>query len=156
MLRWIKGTLWKAIFWWKKRTGFIDFKEDIEVVGTVMSVHMASDGDVTFNIYPDEEYIWSITWYGGLLKSKLHCEVPPWISESVRDVGRSLKKGDRVKVSGAWGFDGVHVSGPDDPSWEPKWYQMIFKEIPMAIVRHQPNVHNGWFEIHPVKKIEKL
>lgn len=151
MLRWIKATFFQLVFWWKKRTGWIDFEETIGVTGTVMSTHVASDGDVTFNVWPDDEFLWSITWYGGKVLTKLHCEVPPWISEDIRKAARSLTKGDRVRVTGQWGFDGVH-SGR---GYKDTWYRFIW-EIILAVARHQPNVHEGWFEIHPVTKLEKL
>lgn len=140
---------WRFVFWWKKRTGFIDFKEDIEVVGTVTGAFTARDGDVTFNVWPDDEYLWSVTWYGGRLKTKLHCEVVPWMPEC-KALAADLKVGDRVRVCGAWGFDGVHTR----KRWK-VWHHYVW-EVLAAVFRHQPNVHDGWFEIHPVTRLERL
>lgn len=149
MLDRIKARFFQFVFWWKKRTGFIDFKEDIEVTGTVMRTHVARDGDVTFDIWPDDEYLWSITWYGGRLKTKLHCEVVPWLA-GPRSTAATLQPGDRVRVKGRWGFDGVHTW----KGWN-AWYWYPI-EVLLAVFRHQPNVIDGWFEIHPVTEVERI
>ncbi len=151
MLGFLWSLLWKVVFWWKKRTGFIDMKETIEVVGTVLSAHSSEDGDRTFDVRLDPEYNRYITGFGGRLtqdvgatEPSLHCEVVPWNSDEVKATFDSLAVGDRVRVKGEWGFDGVHVGT-----------NMVF-EVILALVRHQPNVHDGWFEIHPVTELEKL
>lgn len=149
MLGWLKDRLFKFVFWWKKRTGFIDFKQEIEVVGTVTKTHIARDGDITFDIVPDPEYTWSITSFGGNVLSKLHCEVVPWL-DGPKLTAILLNPGDRVRVRGAWGFDGVHTRR----DWK-VWYHYVW-EIVAAVARHQPNVIDGWFEIHPVREIERI
>jgi hypothetical protein len=63
----------------------------------------------------------------------------------LKDKYDRLKVGDRVFVSGAWGYDGVHVNN---------WPMII--QIPLALIRHQPDMVNGWFEIHPVAMLEIL
>lgn len=151
MLTWITDTFWKFVFWWKKRTGFI-YLGPVVAVGTVVSLRSSNDGDALLNINLDKEYLWLTPKGIGRRRSigKLHCEIPPWVRGRVREVYSTLKEGDRVSVSGEWGFDGVHVIAEYPP-----WY-MFPIELLMAVFRHQPNVQDGWFEIHPVENLEKL
>ena len=74
----------------------------------------------------------------------LHCEVEPWASAELVAAFRTLRIGDRVRVTGRWGFDGVHTGRPE-------WVEVL-----LAVVRHMPNVREGWFECHPVERIERL
>ncbi len=151
VFEWVRGLPWRVVFWWKKQTGFIDMRERIEVTGHVLSIDTASDGDRTFNVCLDAGQERYITGFGGRLTSKssscpaIHCEIPPWVSRGLKGTYDSMEVGQRVRVTGAWGFDGVHV-GYDFFPWE----------VVAALVRHQPNVRDGWFEIHPVESIELL
>jgi hypothetical protein len=149
-MRWLTDSWWKFVFWWKKRTGFIAFFP-VTAAGTVLSLRSSSDGDALLNIelYGDylnltPELIGDYTHHG-----RLHCELPPWIRGEVRDVYAQVKVGDRVEVSGEWGFDGVHLFE------EKKWW-LFPLEVLAAIFRHQPNVRDGWFELHPVTEIKIL
>lgn len=151
MLRWIIGILWRIIFFWKKRTGWIDLGREIEVTGTVAKLESNSDGDRSIALRLDEGQEQWITGFGGRLTTgdrsvgpSLHCEVVPWSDDSLRTVHGSLRIGDRVRVRGAWGFDGVHLG---------VWFPF---EVLLALVRHGPNVHEGWFEIHPVTSLEVI
>lgn len=142
---------WKFVFWWKHRTGFISLGP-VVAVGTVMSLRSSSDGDRLLNIDLDPDYTFLTPKGIGRDRSfgKLHCELVPWIRGEVVEAFDSLQPGDRVSVTGTWGFDGVHLLAEDAP-----WYTFPL-EVLAAIFRHQPNVRDGWFEIHPVEKIEKL
>ena len=151
MLRKLKGLLWRAVFWWKRRTGWIVLAPRVSVVGTVTATESNSDGDVTFDIEVDGEYDWLVTGMGDVNMLDMHCETVPWLAESIQDQARGLSEGDRVCVTGQWGFDGVHTS----PDYDRTWYRFAW-EIFLALWRHQPNMKYGWFEIHPVEKIEKL
>ena len=92
-----------------------------------------------------------ITGFGGRLTHghavdvpALHCEIVPWDREETREVWGALKPGDRVRVKGRWGFDGVHTG------------KGKVADVFLAIIRHQPNMNDGWFEIHPVEELELL
>lgn len=152
-MRWLSDRFWKFIFWWKQRTGFVVFGPCI-VIGTVLSKRSSRDGDCLLNIYLDETQLaFTPSGIGDPTKhGKLHCEIPPWIRGEVREVYDSLQKGDLVRVEGEWAFDGVHLSRESHPPW----WKFVLVEVLGAIIRHQPNVKNGWFEVHPVTKIQKL
>jgi hypothetical protein len=107
------------------------------------------DGDRTFNVRLDAGQEKYITGFGGRLTTEddsvgpsLHCEIEPWAAADLRAIYTTMRVGDRVRVRGAWGFDGVHLGRP------------MWIEILAALVRHQPNMRDGWFEIHPVEAIE--
>ncbi len=151
-MAWLTNLFWRFVFWWKKRTGWLDLGQGIEVTGTVVSLIPPDlDGDMTFNVKLDLGFERYITGFGGRLTTEnaadgpsLHCEIEPWAPDDVRAVYKKLKVGSRVRVWGYWGFDGVHLG------------RSMWIEVPMAIVRHQPNVRDGWFEIHPVTALEIL
>lgn len=145
----IANLFWKFVWWWKQRTGFMVFGPAM-AVGTVLSLRSSSDGDALVNIRLDDDYLWMTPVFGRLSSyGKLHCEIPPWIQGEVREVYAKLKPGDRVAVHGEWGFDGVHLLD------KAPWY-LFPLEVLAAVFRHQPNVRDGWFEIHPVTKLEVL
>jgi hypothetical protein len=151
-MEWIVNLFWRLVFFWKKRTGWIDLKQEIEVTGTVINAEVPGlDGDGNFDVELDPGQERWITGFGGRLtfepgagRPSLHCEVEPWASPSLKGTFTSLRVGQRVRVRGSWGFDGVHIGVAE------------LIEVLAAIVRHGPNVHDGWFEIHPVKSIELL
>lgn len=143
-MNWIINLFWKLVFWWKKRTGWLDLNQRISVSGTIIAlIPPDRDGDRTFNLKLDPGFEWAITGFGGRLTMEsgtipaLHCEIPPWSRQDLKDTYDKLKVGDRVYVAGRWGFDGVHLG------------KSMWIEIPMALIRHMPNVNQGWFEIHP-------
>jgi hypothetical protein len=151
VIAWIVNTWWKLVFWWKKRTGWIDFKQEIAVHGVVVEmVPPDVDGDRTFNLKLEKEFEHYITLgdkmttENKVVGPSIHCEIPPWAPKKVRDAYDVMKVGDRVCVIGAWGFDGVHLG------------TTMWLEIPAALLRHQPNVKDGWFEIHPVRALYSL
>lgn len=144
---------WRLVFWWKKRTGWIDLGQPIEVTGTVVSIVPPDvDGDMNFDVRVDPGQERFITGFGGRLTNdpgapvpSIHCEIEPWASLGLRLAYARLQVGARVRVMGSWGFDGVHLN-----DW-PLWVQ-----VPLALLRHGPDVNHGWFEIHPVKGIEVM
>lgn len=152
MLTWITNLWWRIVFWWKKRTGWLDLGEVIEVTGVVVEmVPPDADGDMTFNVRLDPGLEKYITGFGGRLTTEddgigpsLHCEIEPWAADDLHEIYKTMKVGDHVRVRGAWGFDGVHLG------------RSMWIEIPAALIRHQPNVRDGWFEIHPVEFVEIL
>jgi len=152
LLSWITNTWWRLVFWWKKRTGWLDLHEQIEVTGTIVDMVLPGvDGDRDFNVRLDPGFEKYITGFGGRLTTEndavgpsLHCEIEPWASAELKATYAQLTVGARVRVRGAWGFDGVHLG------------VSMWLEIPAALIRHQPNVREGWFEIHPVAVIEIL
>lgn len=152
MFRWLTNLAWKLVFFWKKRTGWLDLGEQITATGTVIEVDPpGADGDGNFDVLLDPGQERLITGFGGRLTSgavsgvpSLHCEVEPWAAQDVVAAFRLLRVGDRVRVTGAWGFDGVHTG-------KPEWVEVL-----LALVRHMPDVRHGWFEAHPVERIERL
>lgn len=150
-------TLWKVVFWWKKQTGWLDLGKTIEVTGTIIAIDLNitgffNDGDVCFNVKLDPGQEQYITGFGGRLTTEsdidptpaIHCEITPWDRKKFDGKWQQLAVGKRVKVSGAWGFDGVHAGINE------------FLEILWALCRHQPYVQTGWFEIHTVETLEYL
>lgn len=146
----IEFTFWKIVFWWKKKSGFIDLHQEVTVIGEVVWSDFGKnpDGDYTMHVKPDYEYQWLITMGNRKTSADsdypetLHCEVVPWMRDQFKESLDKLKIGSRVKITGSWGFDGVHIGKNE------------FIEVLAALWRHQPNVKDGWFEIHPVKNIE--
>jgi hypothetical protein len=152
-MQWLTDRWWKFVFWWKKRTGFMVFGPAV-VFGTVISKRSSSDGDLLLNIDLDETQL-AFTPSGIGDRNRhgmLHCEIPPWIRGEVREAYASVQVGDRVRIEGDWGFDGVHLL--DEA--KPPWWKFLLVEVPGAIFRHQPNVRKGFFEFHPVTKIQKM
>lgn len=150
-------TVWRVVFWWKKRTGWLDLGEVVECTGTVIMVDANisgafNDGDVCFNVKLDPGQERLVTGFGGRLTTEsdtdptpaLHCEIPPWTRSKFDDIWQKLEVGKRVRVRGSWGFDGVHTGRPE-------WLEILY-----SLVRHMPNVRQGWFEIHPVEELEIL
>lgn len=144
-------TVWKVVFWWKKQTGWLDLGQIITVTGTVIAVDInvtgpANDGDVCFNVQLDPGQERYITGFGGRLTTEsdtdptpsIHCEIVPWMRSKFEGKWQQLAVGKRVRVTGRWGFDGVHTG-------KPEWLEVLY-----ALVRHMPNVKQGWFEIHEV------
>ena len=148
-MRWLINLWWRLVFWWKKRSGWLDMHQRVHAIGTVIDINQPdTDGDRTFSVEVDTEYRkfitlgFRLTHTDGVTRPSLHCEIPPWSAQWLKDRFATMKAGDRVVVSGAWGYDGVHVR-----NW-PMWAQ-----IPLALWRHQPDMRNGWFEIHPVESL---
>lgn len=150
-------TVWKVVFWWKKQTGWLDMGQNVEVTGTIIAVDMnitgfLNDGDVCFNVKLDPGQDQWITGFGGRLTTEsdtdptpsIHCEITPWDRSKFDGKWQQLAVGKRVRVKGAWGFDGVHAGINE------------YLEILWALVRHQPYVKTGWFELHPVQELEYL
>ena len=143
---------WRLVFWWKRRTGWIDLCEVVTATGVVVGIDApGADGDGSFDITVDDDQRRLITGFGGRITTadpalypSLHCEVEPWASDALRAAFTTLEVGDRVRVTGRWGFDGVHTG------------QSLWLEVLLALVRHAPNVRDGWFEIHPVESIEHV
>ncbi len=140
--RFLVLAFWKLVFWWKHRTGFLDLGQDVTITGTVVSVDGLgepspdNDGDFCFNVRPDPEYGWVNTAFGGRKTSNdstyldtIHCEVPPWLTDG-------LKAQTDLVVPGVGGS--------------------MWKEVWLALWRHQPNVLDGWCELHPVTRIDLL
>lgn len=147
------NAFWKAVFWWKRnRAGWIDLRETVTATGLVIEVDgPGADGDGNFDLVLDSGQERLITGFGGRLTCcpptvtpSIHCEVEPWASAELRAQFGRLHTGDRVRVVGAWGFDGVHTG-------RPMWLEVI-----AALIGHPPNVRDGWMEIHPVASIEVL
>jgi hypothetical protein len=144
---------WRVVFWWKKKTGWLDLGKTASIMGTVVGLTPPDiDGDQNFDVRLDDGLERWITGFGGRLTTaqeslgpSIHCEIPPWAPRELRKLFDQLKVGDRVYVSGAWGFDGVHTPGMSE------WWEIL-----RAIVRHPPNVQDGWFEIHPVNELDVL
>lgn len=162
----VNNTFWRLVFLWKKQTGWMDLGQTVECTGVIVAVDMNvtgifNDGDVCFNVKldtygpnhdpvaPDLQNRY-ITAFGGRLTSEdgngpsIHCEIPPWVRDKFDGKWQQLAVGKRVRVKGAWGFDGVHTGRAE-------WIEII-----LALFRHQPNVRDGWFEIHPVEELEFL
>jgi hypothetical protein len=142
---------WKLIWHWKHKSGFIDLGKDIEVVGTILWTDYGNntDGDFTFNLKLDPEYSWANLAFGRHTSEDpvnypdtLHCEIVTWMRAQFANELPKIKLGVRVKISGRWGFDGVHTGRAE-------WIEVV-----LALIRHQPNVSQGWLELHPVGKIE--
>jgi hypothetical protein len=144
--------LWRVVFWWKRRTGWIDLAERVEITGVVVSLEAPDlDSDRNFNVHletGDERWI---TGFGGRLTTEdpnvgpsMHCEVTSWASLDLKETYDRLRVGDRVRVGGAWGFDGVHTGRAE-------WVEVL-----LALVRHTSNVRDGWFELHPVDQLKIL
>lgn len=154
MLTWIINLWWKLVFWWKKRTGWLDLGEMIEITGTVITrIPPDVDSDQTFNVRLDpglgyEKYITGfggrLTWEPDATEPSIHCEIEPWAEAGLHSTYAHMKIGDRIRVKGAWGFDGVHLG------------RAMWIEILAALIRHQPNMKQGWFELHPVVELEIL
>lgn len=159
----VNNTFWRLVFWWKKQTGWLDMGQTIEVTGTIIAVDVNvtgtfNDGDVCFNVELDPGQEKWITGFGGRLTTEsdtdprpsIHCEITPWTRDQFSGKDRdhadwqALVVGKRVRVKGSWGFDGVHAGINE------------FLEVLWALVRHQPYVKTGWFEIHPVTELEIL
>lgn len=147
------NVLWRIVWFWKKQTGWLDLNQVIEVCGTVISTSkdLSGDGDIRFNVLLDPEYEWAITGFGGRLtkegsasKPAIHCEISPWDRKKLSSSWEILEVGMRVKVKGRWGFDGVHTGKGQ------------VADVFLALLRHQPNINDGWFEIHPVEEIRIL
>jgi len=145
-------TFWKVVFWYKHKTGFMDLGHDIEVIGTVQWTDggINGDGDFTFNLKLDPDYSWANYAFGRhtsedplLYPDTIHCEITPWMRDSFTTLD-SIKPGQRLRVAGRWGFDGVHVG-------KAEWIEVVY-----ALWRHQPNIIDGWCEIHPVTKVEPI
>lgn len=152
-MRWLTLLRWRIVWWWKHRTGFVDMGEDVAATGVIAAVEVgrSSDGDQNFDLRLDPGQERLITGMGGRLTTAhpeigptIHCEVPPWAPADVQAAAFALAVGQHVRVSGRWGFDGVHTGRP---AWQ---------EVILALWRHQPNHAGGWFEIHPVTRIEFL
>lgn len=145
----LRNLWWRFVFWYKKRTGWLDLGETITATGTVIRVDApGTDGDGNFDVELDAGQERLITGFGGRLTCcppvttpSLHCEVEPWASAELLAAFRGLHPGDRVRVTGRWGFDGVHAGRTE-------WLEIL-----LALVRHMPNVRAGWFECHPVESI---
>jgi hypothetical protein len=138
---------WRLVFWWKRRTGFVSLGP---VTATVKWLGNYSDGDALIDLGLDQPTLTPPGLGTPERYGMLHCEIPPWIRGPVRDTHSELKPGDRVRVTGQWGFDGVHLLPESWPGW------LFPLEVLAALVRHQPNFKSGWFEIHPVTGIEIL
>lgn len=144
--------LWRLVFWWKQRTGWIALERGVTATGTVVRVDPpGADGDGNFDLLLDEGQDRLITGFGGRLTSappvtipSLHCEVERWAPNDLRRDFAALRPGDRVEVEGDHGFDGVHLG------------RSMLWEVIVALVRHQPRVDTGWFELHPVTAIRRL
>ncbi len=141
---------WRLVFWWKKLTGFLDLKQQITITGTVIQRTQPDlDGDDNFDVQLDAGQERWITGFGGrltmadpILGPSIHCEITKWAHPELRSVFDQLRRGDRVTVTGSWGFDGVHTPG------RPLWWEVL-----RALLRHPPNVEDGWFELHPVTQV---
>lgn len=151
-MNWLVAQFWRLVFAWKRLTGFVDMHETITITGTVINVEEPdADADRNFDVELDAGQERWITGFGGRLtfqrsagRPSMHCEIPPWMPAELRSRGAALVVGDRVRVTGAWGFDGVHTG------------RHIVLEVLLGIVRHGPNVRAGWFEIHSVTALELL
>lgn len=128
------------------------------MTGTVVGLEPPDlDGDRNFNVRLDDigpdglpQARW-ITGFGGRLTTEdpavgpsLHCEVPPWGDPVAQARYDALRVGDRVRVTGRRGFDGVHTGRAE-------WVEVL-----LALVRHGPAVQTGWFEAHPVTALDVL
>lgn len=152
--KWLANNVfWKFVWFWKRQTGWLDLDQIIEVTGTVIttSKDLSGDGDIRFNVLLDDDYIWTITGFGGRLtregsanEPSLHCEITPWDKDKFDNVWQNVEVGSRVRIKGRWGFDGVHTG------------KGAVADVFLAIIRHQPNTKDGWFEIHPVEELEIL
>lgn len=149
MIRAIVNLWWRLVFWWKQRTGFVILHKNTNAVGRVLSVRSSSDGDRLINLELEPGFEW-LCPAGLTEREHLHCEIPPWIRGPEVDAYATLQPGDRVMITGTWGYDGVHALPDSWPSWT------FPLEVLLAIVRHQPTFPRGWFELHPVTRVEKL
>lgn len=152
-------TVWRVVFWWKKRIGWKDFGKVITATGVITAIDLNvtgpfNDGDVCFNVKLDPGQEWMITVpQTGRLTSEdgqgpsIHCEITPWTRSQFEGKWEQLAPGKRVKVTGAWGFDGVHKIGM------PEWKQVLYA-LWDGIRGREPYWDDGWFEIHPVMEFE--
>ncbi len=150
-MTWLFNLWWRLVFWAKHRTGFLDMGRDVTVTGVVLKVEPpGTDGDGNFDVRLEAGQE-SLIMMGGRLTTAdealgpaIHCEVEPWADAVLRARFAALRVGDRVHVAGRHGFDGVHTGRAE-------WLEVL-----LALVRHQPNVRDGWFEIHPVTELDVL
>jgi hypothetical protein len=129
LMRWLENLFWRLAFWWKRRTGWLDLGRVITVIEVDQP---GTDGDGNFDLALDPGQEWAIS------------EVEPWASAGLIASFRQLQIGMRVRVTGNHGFDGVHTG------------RSMWLEVPLALVRHQPNMTAGWLECHPVTGLEIL
>lgn len=64
----IINTWWRLVFWWKKRTGWIDL-DRVVATGMIISVDnsLSADGDIRFDLKLDYGQEWLVTGFGGRL-----------------------------------------------------------------------------------------
>jgi hypothetical protein len=152
--------VWRIVLWGKGRCGFVRLGDVQGATGYVVWTDggVNADGDFTFDLVPDPEFAFlkfygdRETLRGGGFPGSVHIEVMPcdqpgaisledrkYIIDTVAAGGRV-----RVRVSGQWSFDGVHLGLP------------MWKEILSCIWGHGPNEKDGWTEIHPATRVEIL
>ncbi len=157
-------TAWRVVFWWKKRIGWKDFNQVVTATGVITRVDMniegwLNDGDVCWNLKLDDGQNWLITEpRSGRLTSEedgpdpqpgLHCEITPWARAQFDGLWQQLAVGKRVRVTGRWGFDGVHHTG-----W-PEWKEILLA-LWQGIWTREPFWSDGWYEIHGVEGLEYI
>jgi len=143
---------WRLVFLAKHRAGFLDMGRDITVIGTVWRNDGTSDdGDTCFSVIPDDSHLWAVYMAGrhtseapAEMSASLHCEVAPWSSPALHRQALALRPGDRVQVTGRWGYDGVHTG------------RGVLWDVIAAIFGHGPDMVNGWLELHPVESIDPV
>jgi len=151
-------TLWRVVFWWKKRIGWKDLGKTVTATGVITAIDLNvigpfNDGDVCFNVKLDAGQEWLITVpQTGRLTSQdgepsIHCEITPWTRSKFEGKWQQLAIGKRVTVTGAWGFDGVHQAGV------PEWKQVLVG-LWAGIWKRESYWNDGWYEIHPVESFD--
>lgn len=141
-----------AILEQKKRCGFADLGQLIEIEGTVIKSKFHNDGDRSVDVIPDPEYGW-VLWYGGFRnRDYIHVEFMPCertyvdVESVLGEVHRRYEEGTptRVSILGRWAYDGVDHRG----DWE--------TQLETCLDGRAPDPTVGWTEIHPAYAVEIL
>lgn len=141
-----------AVLEQKKRCGFVDLGQLVTVTGQVRRSKTHKDGDRSIDIYPDDEFEWTLYHKGKQNRSYIHAEFTPCerryddVAAALDEVMERYEAGEkpRVAITGRWAFDGVDHNG--------KWREQLDK----CLSGREPDPSLGWVEIHPAYFVEIL